>query len=336
VPVPGWTGEYEWQGFIPFDELPRAFDPAQGYLVTANNKVTEDGYPYQLGYDWSAPYRAQRITDLLSADDSVTLDDMQAIQAETYSLPGEALRPYLAAVQPATELEASALELANSWDLLNEADRTGAAVYQAWYWFLVRETLQDEMGEDLLSTYLPYDTSHVPMMIQLMNQADSPWFDDVRTTSTETRDDIVRRSFSGAVSWLEENLGAKPDKWEWGRLHTITFVHQPLGLSGNGIIERLFSSQAIAARGDNFAVDASWFNYAEPFVMSGGVSQRLVVDLSDWTSSLSIHSTGQSGQLFHKHREDMVHAWQSVEYHPLIFDRTGAEENAEGTLMLLP
>jgi penicillin amidase len=336
VPVPGWNGEYEWQGFIPFDELPRAFDPARGFIVSANNKVAPDDYPYSLAYEWSAPYRAQRITDLLSANSKVTVDDIKSLHAQTYCLPAEALRPYLQAVQPASDLETAALELVKAWDLLNEADSKGAAVYQVWYWFLVRETLGDELSADLLSSYLTYDTSHVPMMVGLMSQADNTWFDDTSTTQRETRDDIVRRSFSAAVSWLAKNLGSKPDQWKWGRLHTKTFVHQPLGQSGIGIIERLFNTKAIPARGDNFTVDAAWFDYAQPFSMSGGVSQRLIVDLGDWGNSLSVHSTGQSGQLFHPHRADMVRPWQNVEYHPLLFSRADAEARAEGTLTLSP
>ena len=335
VPVPGWTGEYEWQGFIPFEELPRAYNPERGFIVSANNKVAEDSYPYSLAYEWSAPYRAQRITDMLAADQSISLEDMSDIQSQTYSLPAEALRPYLQAMQPATEVEASALDTINSWDLLNETDRAGAAIFQVWYWFLVTDTLSDELGDDLLSAYLPYDTSHVPMMVELMKRPDNPWFDDTGTAQVEARDDIVRRSFSEAVAWLEAKLG-KPSKWEWGKLHTMVFVHQPLGQSGIGVIEWLFNTRAIPARGDNFTVDAAWLNYSEPFQMSGGASQRLIVDLGNWSNSLSIHTTGQSGHLFHRHRADMVHSWQNIEYHPLIFDRDTAEADAEATLTLTP
>lgn len=335
VPVPGWTGEYEWVKYIPFDELPRAYNPERGYIVSANNKVVEDSYPYSLAYEWSAPYRSRRITDLLASDADVSIEDVRSIQSQTYSLPAEALRPYLQAVQPATDLEEAALDLVNEWDLLYETDRAGGAVFQAWYWFLVRETLGDEMGTDLLDAYLPYDTSHMPMMVELMKRPASAWFDDTGTAQVEERDDIVRRSFSEAVAWLKETMG-EPGKWEWGKMHTMVFVHQPLGQSGIRILEWLFNSKGIPARGDNFTVDAAWVNYADPFAMSGGVSQRMIVDLSDWGASLSIHTTGQSGQLFHPHREDMVHAWQEIDYHPLIFERNDAEEDAEATLMLAP
>src|SRR6185436_16128679 len=95
MPVPGWTGEHEWQGFVPFDEMPSVLNPPAGFIATANNKIVGEEYPYELAYDWDPGYRAQRITDLLKADDNITLEDMQTIQADTYSLPAEALAHYL-------------------------------------------------------------------------------------------------------------------------------------------------------------------------------------------------------------------------------------------------
>lgn len=328
VPVPGWTGEYEWLGFIPFDELPSVFNPPTGFIATANNKVVPDDYPYHLAYEWSSPYRAQRITDLLAADDNITLEDMRQVHAQTYSLPAEALCPYLLAVEPENDLQARALAQVKGWDLHNETDRPGASVYQAWYWFLVQNTLSDELGDNLIN--------NVPLMVDLMAQPDSAWFDDITTPQVETRDEIVRRSLADAVTWLSERYGDTPKRWEWGRLHTMTFVHQPLGQSGIGLLERLFSSKPIPARGDSFSVDAAASSFHDPFAVVHGVSQRLVVDLSDLGNSLTVHTTGQSGQLFHRHREDFISLWQEVEYHPMLFDREAVEANAEAGLTLTP
>ena len=336
VPVPGWTGEYEWQGLIPFDELPSVLNPPTGFVATANNKVVPDDYPYHLAYEWAAPFRAQRITELLAADDSVTVEDVQHIQAQTYSLPAEALRPYLLAVETQDELQRRALTEVEVWDLCYETDRTGASVFQVWYWFLVQNTLRDEMGDDLMDDYLGYASTHVPMMVELMTQADSPWFDDTTTSQVETRDDVVRRSLADAVAWLGERYGKNPERWEWGRLHTMTFVHQPIGDCGIGVLENLFSTKSIPARGDCFTVNAASFDFEEPFEMSHGVSQRQIVDLSDLDNSLTIHTTGQSGQLFHPHREDFISLWQNVEYHPMLFSREAVEANAEDVLTLTP
>jgi penicillin amidase len=334
VPVPGWTGEYEWQGFIPFDELPRTFNPPAGFIATANNKVVTDDFPYHITDDWAAPYRAQRITDLLAADDSVTIEDMQNIHAQTYSLPAEALRPYLSTVEPADDLQARALDLVRQWDLCNETDCTGASVFEVWYWFLVDNVFRDELGDALMDRYGAYSNTHMPLLIDWMTQPDNPWFDDVNTPEVETRDDVLRSSLADAVEWLRDNYGEDPGEWQWGKLHTKTFVHNPLGQSGIGIIEWLFNSDTVAARGDGFTVDAAPFSFGDPFAMGGGVSQRYIADLSDFSDSLSIHTTGQSGHLFHPHREDFIPLWQNVEYHPMLYDRDQIEANAEATLTL--
>jgi penicillin amidase len=336
VPVPGWTGEYEWQGFIPFEELPYVFNPPTGFVATANNKVVPDDYPYLLTHDWSPRYRAQRISDLLAADDSVTMEDMRDIHAQTYSLPAEALRPYLLAVEPEGDMERQALELVRDWDLYMETDRAGASIYHVWYWFMVRNTFGDEMDDSMLEAYLGSPNAHMPAMEALVPETNSPWFDDKGTAQIEICDDMAKQSLADAVGWLSEHYGDDPAKWEWGRLHSKTFVHQPLGQSGIGLLENLFNSKTIAARGDPFTVDAAWFSFNAPCTMSGGASQRYIADLSDLGNSLIIHTTGQSGHLFHRHREDFISMWESVEYHPMIMSREAAEANAEGTLRLTP
>lgn len=336
LPMPGWTGEYEWRGFIPFEELPGVFNPPTGFIVTANNKVVPDDYPYHLAYEWAAPYRAQRITALLAADDSITLEDIRDIQAQTYSLPAEVLSPYLFAIEPEEGLQAGALAQLQAWDLHNEADSVGASIYQVWYWFLLQNTLADDLGAELMADYISESSVHVPMMVDLMEQADSPWFDDVTTSQVETRDDIVRRSLSDAVAWLSQGYGGDPEGWEWGRLHTMTFVHQPLGQSGIGPLESLFNTQAIPARGDNFTVDAASFSYEQPFAMIHGASQRYIADLNNLDASQTVHTTGQSGHLFHPHREDFIPLWQDVDYHPMPFSHEAVEANVESILTLMP
>lgn len=341
VPVPGWTGEYEWQGFIPFDELPSVLNPSTGFLATANNKIVSDDYPYSLAYEWDPGYRAKRITDLLAADDSVTIEDIQKIQADTYSLAADALAPYLLAIQPADDAQSRALEQVRSWDKRYEVDRVGASIYQVWYWFLLKNTLNDDLGTELGDVYLAGDyerhgTFQLPLMTKLMAQADNAWFDDKATPQVETRDDIVRRSLSDALAWLNENYGTDQSRWTWGTLHTMTFRSSPLGQSGIAPLEWLYTSRTVPARGDNFTVDAGSFRYSRPFIMVHGASQRDIIDLGNFSNSLMIQPTGQSGHVLHPHNRDFIDAWQNVEYHSMLFDRAQVEANAEGTLTLNP
>jgi penicillin amidase len=174
------------------------------------------------------------------------------------------------------------------------------------------------------------------MMIELMADPGNPWFDDVNTPEVETRDDILRRGLSDALDWLSEQYGEDPQGWEWGRLHTLTFVHNPIGQSGIAPLERIFNAKTIGARGDPFSVNEAAFRWDRPFSVIHSVAQRMIVDLGDLDNSLAIHTTGQSGQTFHPHREDFVSMWQNVEYHPMPFTRQAVEANAKTVLTLIP
>lgn len=336
APVAGWDGEHEWQGFIPFAELPSVLNPTRGFLVTANNKVVADDYPYHLAYDMADPYRARRMTDVLAADESFTLEDAQALQADLRSLPAAELVPYLLAVEPESGPQRRAQELLEGWDFELRADSPAAAVYETWVWFLWSRLLEDELGEELMADYRALAAAQMPLLPAILARPDDPWIDDVTTPETETREEVVRASLAAAVAWLEERQGADPRGWEWGRLHPAVFRHAPLGASGIGILERIFNGPSMPVGGDTFTVDEATPGTQERFASTFGVSQRLIVDLGDLESSLAVNSTGQSGHAFHRHRADQTPLWQRVEYHPLPFGREAVDAAAESTLTLRP
>ncbi|MFY0566437.1 penicillin acylase family protein [Archangium lansingense] len=342
VPVPGWTGEYEWQGWIPFQDLPATLNPPAGFVATANNKITSDDYPYSIATNWFPGYRARRITDLLAAGNKHTVEDMRRIQAETYSLPAEALRPYLlAAVKPADALQTRVLEEVKSWDLRFETDRIGATVYQTWYITVLRKLLGNKLGKDLVGRYLASDyerhgSMHMPWVIGLMEKPDSEWFDDPKTPEKETRDDVVRSSFTEAIAWLSERYGADPAGWTWGKVHTVTFIAAPLGRLGPAWVRRAFNTKTVPARGDNYSVDGSSFLWSRPYEVVHGTALRMIIDLNDFSKSVGIHTPGQSEHLYHPHRDDMLDMSQKVEFHPLLFTRQQVDAHAKGTLTLQP
>ena len=217
LPMLGWTGEYEWQGTIDFDKLFSKFNPPEGFIATANDKVAPDSYPYTLSYEWES-YRADRITSVLASAQRTTVEDMRTLQADTYSQSAAQLRPYLLATKPENDLQARALDLLNAWNLQSEVDQVGPAIFQVWYHFLVRNTLEDELG-NILGNYEALAVFHMPAMVALFDQNEEALFDDTTTTESETRADILQRSLADAVVWLSEHLGNTPEQWTWGRLH---------------------------------------------------------------------------------------------------------------------
>jgi len=344
IPIPGWTGEYEWEGYIPFEELPHVFNPPTHYIVTANNKVIGDQYPYFISHDW-AVYRARRLTKLLESQATLSIEEFKRIHADTYSIPAEIFMPYLLATKPEGWLQERAMNQLRGWDLRNEVESTAAGIFEVSYLMLLKNTFADELGEELFADYLGARTWHRIALERLMEEPDSPWFDDATTPEREKRDDIVRRSFAEACDLLGKRFGDTPHEWAWGRLHAVTFDH-PLGVVKP--LNLIFNRGPLPARGSGFTVNAASFDYSafaeglkpaeigEIFAVQSGVSQRLIVDLSDFSNSLSIHTTGQVGVLFHKHYGDMISSWQEVKYHPLLWERDEIEDNREGLLILEP
>ena len=336
TPVPGWTGRFEWRGIIPYEEMPNALNPAAGYIVTANHKVVPDDYRHVLTNDWPPPDRARRIHELLAADDRVTMDDMRRFQADTLVRWAGRMRPALLAAKPATDAEREAVALVRSWDLRYEADAAGPTIFQAWLRFALPNTFKDEMGEETMNAAAPLVFGQTDMLADLMSRPRDPWFDDRGTKDrVETRDDISTRSLGEAVKWLSETLGDDPAEWRWGRMHTISFAHQPLGMGGAPPLSWIFNSDSYPVGGDGSAVNAIGGN-PDDFRAGFGPSQRYIADLSDLGRSIAVNSTGQVALPFHPHRDDQVRLWVAGEYHPVLPGRDAARAQSESVLTLTP
>ena len=333
VPVPGWTGEYEWIGYIAFDELPYVFNPPTHFVVTANNKVVPDDYPYLLSTQWAPGYRAQRIVDLLTAkagSGPLTADDMRDIQADVYSLPGESLKRYFLEATPGNDLEERALEQVRGWDGFNDADSPGAAILAVFTQEIAHAVFADELGDELFNDY----GDHLRALEAILADAEASWLDDITTPVLETRQEIVQRAFAKTVERLSGLLGNRSNQWAWGRLHTATFVSNPLGVSDIALLERLVNKGPFPMGGSGYTVNNTGYN--DKFEQQTVSSYRQIVDLSDWGNCRSQHTTGQSGQPLHKHYADMIQPWRAVQHHRMLFDRDQIKVEQEGTLILEP
>lgn len=336
APVPGWDDRFEWRGMIPFGEMPSALNPAAGLLVTANNRVVGDEYPYALTHDWPPPERARRLSELLAAEPRLTLERAREIQLDTFSALARDLRPYLLAVEPAGELESAALEQVEAWDLRFDPDQAGAAVFAAWVRALRPGIFEDEIGAELAKSVGPLIYGQTDMLTALMARPRDPWFDDRRTPAVETRDEMVRKAFSEAVQELAGELGDEPGNWSWDRAQTAAFAHVPLGLSGLAPLEWIFNSRTVPAPGWEGTVDLAGADPAKPYRIVFGVAQRFLADLADLDRSLAVNSTGQSSLPFHRHRDDQAALWSDGRYHPVLANREAVDREAEGRLVLAP
>ena len=339
LPVPGWTGEYEWTGYIPFDQLPSRFNPKEGFVATANHAVVDDKYPYFISRDWDRGYRAQRITDMIRAKDKLSIDDMKAIHGDNYSVFADQLLPYLKVLKANTSVQKAALDALVRWDRVTKRDSVGASVFESLVFHLVNDTFGDDLGKELAEGYVNGGAVQRAAIGALFDRPNDPMWNDVATTDqAETRDDILQRAFEDACQELESRLGGNVSQWQWGKLHTATFRNGSLGKSGISIIEAIFNRGPIATDGTSTAVNNTGYSpkTGERYTVAGVPSERYIADLADWTRSLSMHTTGQSGLPYHKHYDDMIDPWRNIQYHPMLWSRSDVDKNAEGVLTLQP
>jgi penicillin amidase len=347
LPSPGWTGEYEWTGYIPFEELPQTFNPNQHFIATANNRVVDDSYPYYITNEWLNGYRAQRIRDLLTSKGRLAPSDMAAIQSDQYSLPAVEIVPHILKIQPTTPTEQAALDILRTWNYILAPDSAGAAIYTAFLWRLERMVFSAILGDEetLLHSYLGVGTTILapqngyasrskPLLIRLLNERDESWFaNSVIANGPKSWDAAVRSAFSAAIEDLRGRLGDNVKRWKYGDIHKMTYNH-PLGMAKP--LDKVFNRGPYPVGGDIDTVNMGASLVNQPETVITVPSFRQIVNLADMKASLSIHHPGQSGHPASKHYDDFIRPWLRVEHHPMLFERTMIEENAEGRVRLEP
>ncbi|KPL81595.1 hypothetical protein SE18_22005 [Herpetosiphon geysericola] len=336
LPADGASGDYEWTGFIPFEQLPQSYNPPQGYIATANNKVVADSYPYFLSHEWAPPFRAERITSMIEAKPTLTMDDMAAIQADVHSSYAEEFLPVLLnLVQPTSDQQRQAIAMLQNWNYSTAGDQPAASIFQAWAFYLTVPIVGDELGENLLETYgqrRQLIDLAIPAMLQDPN---NPWCDDVTTSqATETCNTMVTQALDVALKDLSFRQKEAPmEQWRWGGLHLALFPHNPLDAIGP---LRGFFSKAIESQGDGSTVNVSHIADDAPFDQDRGPIYRHIIDLGDFANSRMINAPGQAGHFLSPHYDDLLERWQKVEYIPMLYGRSAVNTGEVEMLQLQP
>jgi penicillin amidase len=342
LPVPGWTGEHEWDAFVPFEELPSVLNPESGWIVTANNPVAGEDYPHLLGTSWDHGFRAARLIELVGEGlGGVTLDDVEADQLDVVEPGASWLVPLLLAVDPAAHgLDAEdrgrvalAQESLGAWDGRAEASSSGAAVYQATW----RHVLAGAFHPQLPEAYQPIGGSRwVEVVRRLAEHPRHTWWDDPVRAGRQERDDVLAEAMAAAVAEVSELLGDDPDRWRWGDLHTATFRNQTLGQSGVALVEARFNRGPYPVAGGPAIVNAIGWDARAGYEVNWLPSMRMIVDLGDLDRSRMVHTTGQSGHAYHRDYTSMIEHWQSGEQREPGWDLDRVARSAAAHLRLEP
>jgi penicillin amidase len=351
-PRAGDDGSHEWTGRVPFEELPWQLDPPSGSIVTANNAVVDEGYPYYISDQWDPGYRAERVADGLLArgEDGLSFEDMTELQLDTAMGRARDATMWLMSAQPATDEGAVVLDRILDWDRRCDVDSVGCAAYSMFEYKLQRNVFDDDLGS-LARDYVGTSVSWL-VVEHLVDDPESAWWDDVTTPDLERAADIVARALDEAGADLSALYGA-PSGWTWGRLHTATFKEATLGASGIGPLEWYFNDGPHAVGGAAGAIDAVSYRFERAYhdpvdpdyvpVGPDGVfdvtnlpSLRFAIDMGDLDGARIIITTGQSGNPFDRHYNDLIEPWLDGETVPLPFTRAAIDAAAAQTLTLQP
>jgi penicillin amidase len=341
VPVPGWSGEYEWVGEVPFEDMPHALNPDQKYLVSCNHKIVPDDYPYFLGNVWMNGYRARRLQELIETNEVISFDDHKKFQMDVKCLAGLDFVNRLEKVTDPDFDVQLALRLLRGWDGNLNPTTIGGTVYEVSRYILIRNLLEPGLGDDLTNRlmgkgfhpllnhaneFYGHDTV---ILLRLLDNPDSWWIREAGG-----HDVVLSKGLKQTIDWLRENLGPDEMDWEWGKIHRISFEH---ALSLQKPFDQVFDRGPFSIGGDTDTPLQTAIHAEYPYDNKAwSPSFRQIVDMGDLGKSLTIFPPGQSGHLASPHYDDLIQDWLEGRYNPMLWTREQVEGESEGVLVLKP
>jgi penicillin amidase len=333
APVPGWDAVYDWNGYIPFDHLPRVIDPAQGAIATANARIPGIRHGQLFTWDWESDSRQRRLDDLIVARSGHDIATMQAAQADVLSLEFAHLKPMMiAAVRNAAGVDTALLDSLSAWDATMREEASEPLIFTAW----VREALQAVYRDDLGPAFGEFfDTRSLPALARLLEGpgAARDWCDDRSTPARESCTTVLAAALRAALGDLARRYGSDQSRWSWGRAHYALSQHRPLGQLG--VIGDFFNVRVPSAGGSD-TINRGQFRFGEepPYVNRHAATLRAIYDFADLDRSLFIHATGQSGNPFSPFYRNLAERWASGAYIRIPTSRREIDAGALGTWRL--
>ena len=342
LPIPGWLSENDWQGFVPFEELPYTINPSSGYIITANQSVhPEQPWPNY----YARGYRAEAIERVINKyiSEKISVDDMEAMQINNFDYSAAYILPY---VFNNVYVDSNILTAMKEWAISEtkfemNKDSSGAAAWAVFYKNFAEQTFEELVVTDNLGNEIslqPGNSDSTSEIFRaLLKDPNHILWDDINTPQKENLTDILERALLLADERIVELFDTDDyDKWSWGELHTITYPTNLLGEAGIPILTNLVNIGPVEAGGSSFAINSTDWGFGEDFTIGSYPSMRMVVDLSNFDNSRTILPSGQSGHVMSKYYDDQVENWIENNMYILNFSREQVELNQKEYMFLRP
>ncbi len=322
IPHPGWTGDYDWIGYIPFDKLPQAVNPPAGRFVAANNKIVPDSYPFFITRDWAPPYRASRINELLDTFPKLTLNQASAITADVESLMAKHLLPVLLSAGAQAKGTLPEVSELAAWDHAMDRDKSAPLIFVAWLREINRKLFKQRLGP-AFEGYWKSNSLAIDKILTGSNE----WCKQAKAANCS---EILSDSLKSALKDIESKAGSGPSHWRWGDFHRARFWDAALSsipFLGN------FLDPSIPVSGGDETVNAGDMNFADkkdPFRATAGPGFRMILDFSDLSRSRFLIAPGMSENPLSAHYGDLLKRWRDFDWIDV------AHMAAANSLTLLP
>jgi penicillin amidase len=310
LPVPG-DGRFEWERYLPIKELPHVFNPPEGFFATANQNNIPRGYPHEIGFIWSDPFRFSRIQEVLGSGRKFTMTDMMELQYDFLSIPARTLVPYLKGLVSKNKKAEKARQLLLDWDCVMRIDGVEPTIYQSWIRRLV---------ENLWALILPEDARALIPFRSIRKTIDFLTAPDGHfgANPTEDRDVLLIKSLEQGIQDITEQLGPSIDNWNYGqeKFHYTEIKHL-LSEAINEKIRHKLDVGPIPQGGNSTTVNNTYGRYNQV----AGASFRIIADLENWDQTLGTNTPGQSGNPDSPHYSDLFRMWGKGKYFPAFFSK---------------
>jgi penicillin G amidase len=334
VPYVVRDSQDNWTGWIPFEDMPRARNPAKGWVGTCNHKTVDADYPYYYSSYFASSYRYRRLKALMAERSEIAVDDHWQFQRDTRNVMAEVLVPIMVPALMAHEDTRAMGTMLSGWNRQDDENLVAPTIFHAVYGRWAMVVFQDELGDALTRSMLGTWYFWQERFQRMVEDGQSPWFDDVTTTDTrETMPDMLYRAAREAHRDLASRFGGNLTQWQWGKAHTIEFVSP---IRRNGFGKGLLGGGRHPMSGSGETLLRGQYDFKQPFDISFSASLRMVADLNDPDKVLAVIPGGVSGRVFHPHAKDQIDAFISGEKQYWWFSDKEIKAHMQSELILRP
>ena len=318
LPRPGEDSAYDWNGFVPFNEMPFLLNPKKGFIATANNKTIDDSFPYYISNQWASPSRIKRIEEMLKDKTSTNLDYMQEIQMDQKSHLALEIVNHLLKTKSNDNNKwlNKGHNILSEWDFIESPNSKGALVYHYILNALLKNIYGDEMnkiGENYLIDFVNQPMVPVRSMISLLRAPNSIWFDDINTNEVESKSQILEKSIVDGIRLLEKDFGNNDKNWKWSKTHTITQSH---AMGSQKILNTLFNFNLgpFPSGGSSGSINKAEYKLLKDFDVAVAPSMRRIVDFNNLNETIFYPAGNPDFKTVHITRINLNYTnWENTE-----------------------